>query len=176
MKMKNLLAAACLCLSSFAAQASTVLIPTDGDVNIFIDIPFLASIPSGSYLGLFDASDAGAMSTADHLVIDSNQIVGITGPFGTGDYKATSLTGEITLTDNNHFVLGLYTGGSWYADDGIGSVVDLGANSALLTYTVSSEIEGTALAVDVTAVPVPAALWLFGTGLIGLAGIARRRA
>ncbi len=28
---------------------------------------------------------------------------------------------------------------------------------------------------DVTAVPVPAAAWLFGSGLIGLVGIARRR-
>ncbi|BAZ94310.1 ornithine/acetylornithine aminotransferase [Thiohalobacter thiocyanaticus] len=29
--------------------------------------------------------------------------------------------------------------------------------------------------VEVSAVPVPAAVWLFGSGLIGLAGIARRR-
>jgi len=28
---------------------------------------------------------------------------------------------------------------------------------------------------DVSAVPVPAAVWLFGTGLIGLAGLARRK-
>jgi hypothetical protein len=27
---------------------------------------------------------------------------------------------------------------------------------------------------DVQVVPVPAAVWLFGSGLIGLAGIARR--
>ncbi len=34
------------------------------------------------------------------------------------------------------------------------------------------EITGTA---NVSAVPVPAAVWLFGSGLVGLAGIARRR-
>jgi hypothetical protein len=33
-------------------------------------------------------------------------------------------------------------------------------------------IEG---AVAMPAVPVPAAIWLFGSGLIGLVGIARRR-
>ncbi|MCP4042838.1 MAG: VPLPA-CTERM sorting domain-containing protein, partial [Gammaproteobacteria bacterium] len=28
---------------------------------------------------------------------------------------------------------------------------------------------------DVSAVPVPAAVWLFGSGLIGLLGVARRK-
>ena len=38
--------------------------------------------------------------------------------------------------------------------------------------TVSGDLIGTA---NLSAVPVPAAVWLFGSGLIGLAGIARRR-
>ena len=32
------------------------------------------------------------------------------------------------------------------------------------------------LEVDVQVVPVPAAVWLFGSGLIGLIGVARRKA
>jgi len=28
---------------------------------------------------------------------------------------------------------------------------------------------------DLSAVPVPAAVWLFGSGLLGLVGVARRR-
>jgi len=28
---------------------------------------------------------------------------------------------------------------------------------------------------DVSAVPVPAAMWLFGSGLLGLIGVARRK-
>lgn len=31
------------------------------------------------------------------------------------------------------------------------------------------------IVIDVTAVPVPAAVWLFGSGLIGLVGVARRK-
>lgn len=180
MKIKNFLAAAFLCMSAFTAQASTVLIPTDGDVNIFIDIPFLADIPDGSYIGLFDDADAASMSTASHLVIDSNQIVGISGPFPGDVYRATSLSGVLDLS-GNAFVLGLFTGGSWYADTGTADV-SLGANSALLEFIVPSETgpEPTsattfAIDVDVSPIPVPAAVWLFGAGLMGLAGVARRR-
>lgn len=49
-------------------------------------------------------------------------------------------------------------------------------------YGIQNSVSGTysyALAVrdgDVSAVPVPAAIWLFGSGLIGLAGMARRKA
>jgi hypothetical protein len=35
-------------------------------------------------------------------------------------------------------------------------------------------LQGVALSVSVSAVPVPATVWLFGSGLIGLFGIARR--
>ena len=35
---------------------------------------------------------------------------------------------------------------------------------------------GSALVRDISAVPIPAALWLFGSGLLGLIGIARRKA
>ena len=36
-------------------------------------------------------------------------------------------------------------------------------------------ISGNTLAVDLAPIPVPAAAWLFGTGLIGLIGVARRK-
>ena len=60
------------------------------------------------------------------------------------------------------------------SDDGIGgSPMDNGpfsgynANFDLTTVTVT--------AITPSAVPVPAAVWLFGSGLLGLAGVARRR-
>ena len=39
-------------------------------------------------------------------------------------------------------------------------------------------VNGTVISTDIvnTAVPVPAAVWLFGSGLLGLVGVARRRA
>lgn len=39
-------------------------------------------------------------------------------------------------------------------------------------------VNGNVVSTDIvnTAVPVPAAVWLFGSGLLGLVGVARRRA
>lgn len=40
----------------------------------------------------------------------------------------------------------------------------------------ASLLNGSALVRDISAVPVPSAVWLFGSGLIGLIGVARRKA
>jgi hypothetical protein len=37
-------------------------------------------------------------------------------------------------------------------------------------------IDNVSISADVSAVPVPAAVWLFGSGLLGLVGVARRKA
>jgi len=73
-----------------------------------------------------------------------------------------------------------------FGADGSMTVVSVGANCDVATGTVC----GSAMVTDpfpgqtpvfsgtiapVSAVPVPAAVWLFGSGLVGLAGVARRR-
>jgi hypothetical protein len=52
-------------------------------------------------------------------------------------------------------------------------VIYLSLDSALYPGEVKGKYTTTGLAV--TSVPVPAAVWLFGSGLVGLAGVARRR-
>lgn len=57
----------------------------------------------------------------------------------------------LTMADND------FPAGSWFATDGSGPL---------------EVVYGSA---EVSAIPVPAAVWLFGTGLLGLVGVARRR-
>ena len=49
---------------------------------------------------------------------------------------------------------------------------DCGANPGCV---VDAYIDNVSITADVPAVPVPAAVWLFGSGLLGLVGVARRK-
>ena len=147
-------------------DAATVFAPTDGDVN------FLFGDLAGGVLAMFDDSDQsyGGLS----LNIDVPGIVGVVGPVNiNGDHIASNSNGTLTLTGSDNFILGLSTdnGASWFADL---SVVAVGANS----YTVSFENGASVLQVDVQiipAVPLPAAVWLFASGMLALVGGAIRR-
>jgi len=61
-------------------------------------------------------------------------------------------------------------------DDGIGgSEMDNGPFSGFNANFDMTSVTMTNYTPTPSAVPVPAAVWLFGSGLVGLAGIARRR-
>ena len=164
MNLMKLLATGVLAVSATATQAATIFMPTDGDVN-FLN----STLSDGTLLAMFDDSDQSYSGAS--LAISVPEIVGIAGPTAGGDWTATNETpATLTLTGSDHFILGISTDGgtSWSGDT---SVTPLGANS----YTVSFS-DGSVLEVDVAIVPVPAAVWLFGSGLLGLVAVARRRA
>lgn len=155
-------------LSVARVDAATIFAPTDGDVN------FLLGDLLGAQLAIFDDSDQTyAGSSLDVLIGD---VVGFSGPNGSGDHVATNTTtaGTMLLTGSSNFILGLSTDGgtSWMADS---AVVALGANAYSVTFGNGANV----IEVDVQIVPpipVPAAVWLFGSGLLGLVGVARRKA
>ncbi len=172
MNITKLLTAGVLALVATAANSSTVFTPTDGDVN------FLFGNVAGYDLYMFDDADIGNEAAAtSKLYLDVPEKVFIGGPNG-GDYTATNQSSQsINLTDSANFFLALWdtTNMVWLRDSNVTSV---GTN----TYNVAFENQaGDFFVVDVKAqpdvpqVPVPAAVWLFGSGLIGLVGIARRR-
>ena len=48
-------------------------------------------------------------------------------------------------------------------------------DGAFMGFNANFSVNGATSEVNPAAVPVPAAVWLFGSGLVGLAGVARRR-
>lgn len=92
--------------------------------------------------------------------LDSNQQVFYAEVFGSyGDYSGINSTGALGA-GNYRFNIVAHT----YADS-----VSFGENFAAVNASTSLHLT------EVSAVPVPAAVWLFGSGLIGLVGFARRK-
>jgi hypothetical protein len=150
-------------LASGVANASTVFMPTNPDVNFFN-----LTLAGSSTLAMFDDNDTGYTNP---LAVPLASLVLIGGPDISGDFTATNVNSQsITLTNNNWFTLAVSNGGGWLGDN-FSSCNSL-SNSCVVVFG-----DGSVLTVDtqVAAVPVPAALWLFGAGLLGLAGVARRK-
>jgi len=105
--------------------------------------------------GLFDLFSVDTGSLGRDEFDDGNFV--FTGIFGTG--------GTITQT-----VLGVAPGVTTNLFTGFVGLSSLVVTSNDGAFPVMDNIT-----VDVSAVPVPAAVWLFGSGLLGLIGIARRK-
>ncbi|VAX13070.1 hypothetical protein MNBD_GAMMA24-361 [hydrothermal vent metagenome] len=110
-----------------------------------------------------DASGAGTLSVGDGSILTadfSNLSLGDLGA-GTGNFGA----------DLN------YTGGSMAANLP-GGRIEGAFSSATGSIALGSDFTASNLIAkvgEVQAVPVPAAVWLFGTGLLGLVGMAKRK-
>jgi hypothetical protein len=185
MKILLYLASAALILASTSVNA-TVWHPTSSDTD-FIEFDFagnpgtgLGISTNGGTLALFDDSDFGG----DALVIGENgsHVVFTDNKNGSWNAEvfdvANTPGGSITLSNNPNYVLGM--------DWGLGYIVE--SNSTLVsgpdTYLIvfdgvdgsGMSISGNTLAVDLAPIPVPATVWLFGSGLLGLVAVMRRRA
>lgn len=150
------------------ANASTVLTAIDGNVNFLF-----SPLPSGVTLFMFDDDDNDNFGAAPSLEVDIPSIVGISGP-QSGNWLASNANGTLTLTGAPSFVMAVWdsnlNGGTWVGDTD--PVFYGNGNAAQLTFDTS----GGVYVVDVVAaIPIPAAIWLFATGLAGLAAVARRR-
>jgi hypothetical protein len=145
-------AGADLGLFNFNIDATAFLIVTDGDP---IDIPDEIFTLSSSTAVEFGTSGyfSGTFSVGDLLLGEFTDLYVRLLPdaFGGG----AKFSGDVTYTGGS-MMSGL-TGGrieGAISSDGVGMVAKLG---------------------EVAVVPVPAAVWLFGSGLLGLVGIARRK-
>ena len=168
MKSYQVLFALMVGLASTSASAATVYWePTDGDVN------FSYTTVAGYDLGLFDVDDFDA-AQANPLMFNTTATVDTIDIVADGfDFTATSsvTSNSITLFNDNQFVVALTDGIDWFEPL---SWFEVAPNSNIFDITFSN---GSVLSIDATptVVPIPAAVWLFGSGLIGLVGVARRK-
>ena len=182
-KTINYLAAIAFMLASTAASAvtigPTVWAPTNEDVD-FIQLDLMGLTTNGGMLAMFDEADFGGDALVigaggGHVTFTASGSNWIAQVF---DVNNVSDGNTITLLGDNHFVLGMNWGLGYFPDDG-NPIAISSPDTYLITFDgvalPERLVDGSTLVVDVKVVPVPAAVWLFGSGLIGLVGVARRK-
>jgi len=173
--MKNVIKFVSLCLMVSAATGAQAAVVSAGDQLIIggvLDIGGAATLDAATEITL-----SGVDGTAGTGGI--NDVFGLV---GTGGVKAElppafapvssffSIDGwdfdllTLSIVNQNENLLQL---------EGTGLLSDV-SDSYNATWTLSAQ-SPTSYDLTVTVVPVPAAVWLFGSGLIGLVGIARRK-
>ena len=161
-KLVSVMAGVCM---SAMVSAATTFTPTDGNVNTF-DLNGFVPTDDNTY-AIFDAG--ADLATADALVLASADEVDFS--FDGASWTATNEAGNsLDLGDSANFMIAADSGSGYVA--GTALPPPLGPNSWLIGF--GSEDPQLA-AVDLNAIPVPAAVWLFGSGLLGLVGVARRK-
>jgi len=179
-KQYNVLAVSMSAILSLPVSASaTVFEPSDGDVDTMAIQSFL----SGYEFGVFDDADVADLNSAtDFLVLQAVDAVTFTPD--TGGYLLTDLNGDTLFLDGSaSFVFGAREigGSTWFTDTAFNVVNSLtrvffadlqlpfaGGDAYLNVFDVK-------VSNGSTAVPIPASVWLFGSGLLGVGMIARRR-
>jgi len=170
--LASILGACMLSLVSISAKAAVVYwVPTDNDVN------YSYALDAGFSLAMFDLGDFDT-SQSNPLLINNGADTGadtVDIVAAGSDFTATSVvsSNSITLFDDAQFVVALTDNlGSWFEPT---SWVETAPGTNIYEVTF---VNGAVLSIDATpttVIPVPAAIWLFGSGLLGLIGIARRK-
>ena len=157
---------------------------TAGDIDFVIELLDPAFTVSGSNFGLQKFS----FNFDDALTVDKQNIINLSssdwriaagknagGGFGKYDSqlsgKGKSRTEELsfTITGVDHDTIYSYA---------MGSLLNPGADEFFAAHIAGFDYMNGVTSAKFTgssAVPVPASVWLFGSGLLGLAGIARRK-
>ena len=148
---------------------------TDGasyvsDFTIGDEIQFeLDAVATGTITGSFAAEGITAGDSAAHSDLTYNPTGPINGLWSIGSFTFDLTSMNVDAIGTNFLVLsgnGLFSSTDSGLDDTLGEW-QFSANTAGVNFTWSSS--------SVAVVPVPPAVWLFGSGLMGIIGAARRK-
>jgi hypothetical protein len=135
-----------------------------------------------------DFTDASGLNLSNVVgTSPASDVLGTTVSFGTvGTVNTTPLTYDPFAATANLLAIG-----GWQLDldtlsidsrtasalflTGTGALSGNGFDLTQATWSLSAQATGGTYSMTVTAVPVPAAVWLFGSGLLGLVGASRRK-
>jgi len=156
-----------------------------------IDISSIGPSSSASVVDTGDLIDASAVTTAGFALSRFERAVDYEAVFGSGVLSLSVdvvVQGEVQGAGSEADATILFGHGSATAWTGSLASIELrgdsGDRTESLPTTLSFSVpmtQGDVVAtftegeIDVSAIPIPAAVWLFGSGLLGLVGIARRR-
>lgn len=133
----------------------------------------LALVEKGDYR--LDGGDASVTASGRLQVVSRTQTDGLFPLNGSTIFNATGLTTQGATTGWSGSAAVDITG--WGGDTSVRAQIQNNLSATTLQNGEAAWIEKKLgdVSLDVTLVPVPAALWLFGSGLLGLVGVARRR-
>lgn len=140
---------------------SLVLTPTDGDVDSII---IEGGLNEGQLLALTlpDTPPGAFWSLNLTNLFDADERLAV-------DFLASPL-------GDDNFSVYLWDTVNWHAPT---NATIIGDDAVILEWVFDHGVDThqsvKLLAVDVAVVPVPAAAWLFGSGLLGMVGVARRK-
>ena len=133
--------------------------------SVYLDVPSV-NFTSPTTDDFIVAEITGSYATPGFMLNSSPTVdIGVGGIGITFDVSSPSGIQPFVLDPFNYFVdIGQLSAGEWYVTPTfyVDGILDAQLTTSLPLFTV-------------TAVPVPTAAWLFGSGLIGLIGVARRK-
>ena len=192
MKKSNLLGAVCALFLCFSAATNASVIITAQQlpggvvfgVSGSLDLSGLTLVTSGNGAGVVIPQTGVIYVGASMSLFD--QYIGLTGPasFGSGGFSgfADSSSGGLIGVSGSENVLRVPAGYMSFADLSATMILNgktlagLGITPSTYTWEWTTAASTTEyVQFRVAAVPVPAAAWLFASGLLGLVGMARRK-